>query len=93
MGKYRLGVVQGFTVEEGVQEMKVLAINSSLRGHGQSKTEMLLSHLAEGMREAGAEVEVVNLREKKVKYCVGCFTCSTKTPGQCIIKDDMTTEL
>jgi multimeric flavodoxin WrbA len=45
------------------------------------------------MQEAGAEVEVVNLREKKVKNCIGCFTCWTKTPGKCLHKDDMTKEL
>jgi putative sterol carrier protein/putative NADPH-quinone reductase len=73
--------------------MKVLALNSSPRGEGQSKTELMLSHLAQGMREAGAEVEVVALREKKVKNCIGCYTCWTKTPGVCIQKDDMTHEL
>jgi multimeric flavodoxin WrbA/putative sterol carrier protein len=73
--------------------MKVLALNSSMRGDGQSRTEMLLTHLVKGMREAGAEVEMVNLREKKIQYCLGCFTCSTKTPGQCAIKDDMSQEL
>ncbi|MFC1884903.1 NAD(P)H-dependent oxidoreductase [Thermodesulfobacteriota bacterium] len=73
--------------------MKILAINSSPRSGGQSKTELMLDHLIEGMREAGAEVEKVNLREKKIKNCVGCFTCWTKTPGQCIQKDDMTLEI
>jgi multimeric flavodoxin WrbA len=53
----------------------------------------MLNHLVEGMHEAGAEVEVVNLREKKIKKCIGCFTCWTKTPGKCIHKDDMTKEL
>lgn len=37
--------------------MKVLAVNSSPRGDGQSKTELMLNHLVKGMREAGAEVE------------------------------------
>lgn len=73
--------------------MKVFAINSSPRAGGQSKTELMLDHLVEGMREAGAEVEVVNLREKKINNCRGCFTCWTKTPGQCIQKDDMTREI
>ena len=73
--------------------MKILAINSSPRIGGQSKTELMLNHLVEGMREAGAEVDVVNLREKKIKNCIGCFTCWTKTPGRCIHKDDMTREL
>jgi multimeric flavodoxin WrbA len=73
--------------------MKVLALNSSPRGEGQSKTEMILNQVVGGMRQAGAEVEVVNLRQKTIRNCVGCFTCWTKTPGICIHKDDMTQEL
>jgi len=73
--------------------MKVLAINSSPRGEGISKTGMMLNALVQGMRDAGAEVETINLREKKIKNCIGCFTCWTKTPGVCVQKDDMTNEL
>ena len=36
--------------------MKILAINSSQRTGGQSKTELMLNHLVKGMRDAGAEV-------------------------------------
>ena len=61
--------------------MKVLALNSSPRGEGQSQTEFLLNLLVQGMQEAGADVEVVALRKKKIKHCIGCFTCWTKTPG------------
>lgn len=73
--------------------MKVLAVNSGPRPDKESYTVMLLNLLVEGMREAGAEVEVVNLREKKIRNCIGCFTCWTKTPGRCLHKDDMTLEL
>ena len=73
--------------------MKVLALNSSPRTGGQSKTELMLNHLVNGMQEAGAEVKVVNLHEKKINYCIGCFSCWTKTPGKCLHKDDMTKEL
>jgi len=73
--------------------MRILAINSSPRSGGQSKTELMLNHLVGGMRDASAEVEVVNLRERNIKNCIGCFTCWTKTPGQCIHKDDMTLEI
>ena len=73
--------------------MKILSINSSPRTGGESKTELMLNQLVEGMQEAGAEVEVINLREKKIKNCIGCFTCWTKTPGTCIHKDDMTNEI
>jgi len=73
--------------------MKVLALNSSPRGGGQSKTEWMLDHLVSGMQAAGAEVEKIDLRQKKINYCIGCFTCWTKTPGQCLHKDDMSAEL
>lgn len=73
--------------------MKVLALNSSPRVGGLSKSEMMLGALVSGMEEAGARVEVVDLRKRKIKNCIGCFTCWTKTPGRCIQKDDMTEEL
>ncbi len=73
--------------------MKVLALNSGPRPDAQSYTVMMLNPLIEGMREAGADVEVINLREKKIRNCIGCFTCWTKTPGKCLHKDDMTHEL
>lgn len=73
--------------------MKVLALNSSPRKGGQSKTELMLSHLVKGMQDAGADVKTVHLRDKTVRNCAGCFTCWTKTPGTCIHKDDMTKEL
>jgi multimeric flavodoxin WrbA len=73
--------------------MKILALNSGPRSGKESMTEMMLNPLVEGVREAGAAVEIVNLRTKKIKYCIGCFSCWTKTPGQCVHKDDMTNEL
>jgi multimeric flavodoxin WrbA len=73
--------------------MRILAINSSPRPGGQSKTELMLKHLTDGMRAAGGDVDIVHLREKTIKNCIGCFTCWTKTPGRCIHQDDMTTEI
>ena len=73
--------------------MKVLAVISSARTGDVIKTEIVLDHLEKCMSEADAEVEIVNLHKKKIKYCIGCFTCWTKTPGKCIHKDDMTNEL
>lgn len=73
--------------------MNVLALNSSPRAGGHSKTEWMLEHLVHGMRDAGADVEVINLHGKKIEPCIGCYTCWTKTPGKCLYKDDMTAEL
>ncbi len=66
----------------------VLVIQGSPRKDGVSKTEILTNAFVSGCKEAGASSEVVNLREKKIKQCQGCFTCWTKTPGKCIFKDD-----
>ena len=73
--------------------MKVLALDSIPRVSGREQQRIELSCLVKGMREAGPEVEVVALREKTIKNCIGCLTCWTKTPGTCIHKDDMTNEL
>jgi len=73
--------------------MQVLALNSSARAGSNSKTEIMLNALMNGMREAGADVEAVNLKDKKIKVCSGCYSCWTKTPGKCIHQDDMTKEL
>ncbi|MDQ7785773.1 MAG: NAD(P)H-dependent oxidoreductase [Desulfomonilaceae bacterium] len=82
-----------FAQPERRAEMKIIAINSSARGEGTSKTRIMLDALVNGMVEAGASVETVHLRDKKIKYCIGCFTCWTKTPGICVQKDDMTNEI
>jgi putative sterol carrier protein len=68
--------------------MKILAINGSPRGK-KGNTDRILKPFLEGAREAGAETEVVYLKDKTINYCLGCFTCWTKTPGVCVHKDDM----
>ena len=69
--------------------MKVFAVNSSARLGIGSKTELVLDHLVEGMKAEGAEVEVAEIYKKKINYCIGCYSCWTKTPGKCIHQDDM----
>ncbi|AOR23381.1 flavodoxin family protein [Clostridium taeniosporum] len=68
--------------------MKVLAINGSPRGK-KGNTQVLLKPFLNGCEEAGAETEIVYLKDKNIKHCSGCFTCWTNTPGKCIHKDDM----
>jgi len=68
--------------------MKVLAINGSPRGKTSCTSKMLTPILA-GMQEEGAETECINLVEHSVHHCLGCLCCWTKTPGKCVIADDM----
>jgi hypothetical protein len=41
------------------------------------------------MKAAGAEVEVAYAQKLKIGPCLSCLSCITKTPGQCVQKDDM----
>ena len=50
--------------------MKILSINSSPRTGGQSKTELILNHLVEGMKEA-PYVETVRRGMRWFEYGLG----------------------
>ena len=68
--------------------MKVLAINSSPR-MDKGNTSMILNPFLEGMKEAGAEVELFYTNKLNIHPCTGEFNCWLKTPGQCLHNDDM----
>ncbi len=68
--------------------MKALAINSSPR-KGKGNTALILGPFLEGMKEAGAEVELYYTNDLKINPCQGDYSCWLKTPGKCIHKDDM----
>jgi len=50
----------------------------------------MVKHFCRGAKSAGAEIEYIKLKDMKINPCTGCYTCWTKTPGECIFKDDMT---
>jgi FMN-dependent NADH-azoreductase len=69
-------------------QMNILVVNGSPRGE-QGNTAILTRAFLEGATEAGARSETVYLKDKKINYCTGCYSCWLKTPGVCIHKDDM----
>ena len=68
--------------------MKVLAINSSPM-MDKGNTAQILTPFIEGMRGAGAEVELLYTKKLKINPCQGEFNCWLRTPGECFQKDDM----
>lgn len=55
-------------------------------------TFKMLESAMEGAREAGADVEMVNLYDIDFKGCKSCFACQlkeAKTDGVCAIRDDL----
>ena len=63
---------------------KVLIIATSLRT--KSNSDILAERLAAGAREAGHSVELISLKDREIRFCIGCLACQ-KTQ-RCIQKDD-----
>ncbi len=71
--------------------MRALFINGSPRK--QWNTAQLLQKAMEGAKDAGADVELVNLYDRNLNYkgCMSCFACKVKggKKGVCSFKDDL----
>lgn len=65
---------------------KVVGIMGSPRIGG--NTDRMVGWVLDAAREAGASVERVILKDKKIEQCRACDTC-TKPPYRCVHKDDM----
>jgi multimeric flavodoxin WrbA len=69
--------------------MKVVGVCGSPR---KGNTEWMLRKLLEGVAKAGADTELILLREKDIKGCDGCLSCEVggkQRKGICTIQDDM----
>ena len=64
---------------------KVVVLSTSLRAN--SNSELLAKSFVEGTKDAGNEVEYISLKNKNIRFCIGCLACQ-KT-GSCVIKDDV----
>ena len=56
--------------------MKILVINGSYRGK-KGFTRFLADRLLEGVVDAGAESEIIDLVDKKINRCLSCGVCHT----------------
>lgn len=70
--------------------MNVLVINGSPKGDS-SNTYRLTSAFLDGMKQRLQDVQTKELSVSRmdIKPCLGCFSCWSRTPGQCCIQDDM----
>ena len=68
--------------------MKVLAFNGS-PSMDKGNTALILNPFLEGMREAGAEIELFYTRKLNINQCTGELLCWGKNPGKCHFSDDM----
>jgi multimeric flavodoxin WrbA len=68
--------------------MKVLAVSSSPMME-KGNTALILDPFLDGMKDAGADIEVLYTKKLKVNPCQGEFNCWFKKPGNCFQDDDV----
>lgn len=66
--------------------MNTLVINGSPKGES-SNTMKLANAFLEGM--GCTDAQILNVASTKIEPCLGCFSCWNKTPGTCVIRDEM----
>ena len=47
-----------------------------------------LRELSDRIEQDKHTVTTMQLRDMDIRYCVGCFGCWVKTPGECVTRDD-----
>lgn len=73
-------------INKGGLFVNVLVINGSPKGQ-RSNTFKLAKAFLDG---AGyTDADIIDVSKLNIKPCLGCFTCWEKTPGKCVISDDM----
>ena len=65
---------------------KVLILSGSPRKGGNS--DILCDEFAKGAKKAGHQVEKIQVAEKKIAPCTGCYFCRNNG-GRCALNDDM----
>ena len=66
----------------------VVVVSGSVRME-ESDGAVILAPFIEGMKAAGASVDLVYVKRLNIKPCMGDFQCWEEKPGVCRIKDDM----
>jgi multimeric flavodoxin WrbA len=70
--------------KERNNSMKITILNGSPQ---QDTFDAYLAQLAAVLEKSGYMVTLINLRDIRLRPCVGCWGCWVKTPGQCVARD------
>ncbi len=67
--------------------MKILILNGNPHNDGKS-LDNYIDELTRSLTGKNHSVSTIKLSEKRIKYCIGCWSCWVKTPGKCFVSDD-----
>ena len=69
--------------------MKILGISFGTKN---GNNDAMCKEALMGAKEAGADIEFINMQELNIKHCTGCTACvislMTGRGGKCVLKDD-----
>ena len=68
--------------------MKITILNGNPNADN-ARFDNYLKKLSDLLESNKHTVTILELREKDIKYCTGCFGCWVKTLGECVVPDDM----
>ena len=66
--------------------MKVTILNGNPNADN-VKFDNYLKNLSDSLESSKHTVTILKLREMDIRYCIGCWGCWIKTPGECIVAD------
>jgi len=66
--------------------MKITILNGNPNADN-VKFDNYLKNLSDLLESSQHTVTILKLREMDIRYCIGCWGCWAKTPGECIVAD------
>ncbi len=67
--------------------MKIVILNGNPNA-ANTAFDDYLKRLSGELTSGGHSVTTFDLKEMDLKYCIGCYDCWLKTPGQCVTADE-----
>lgn len=69
--------------------MNVLVINASPKVEKSNSYKLTTAFINGLNSRENNSIKVIEVSKLNIKNCLGCYSCWTKTPGKCVIQDDM----
>ena len=69
--------------------MNILVLNGSPKGERSNTFKVTTAFLGGLSEKQRNQEDCIDISKADINHCLGCYACWTKTPGQCVQKDDM----